>query len=469
MARRGTNGEGSIYQRKTDKRWEASLWIASASGVRKRVRVYGSTRREAHAKLVELKAKQQQGIPAPDKAWKLGAYLDYWLEAHVKPTKRPKTYESYEISVRLYLKPLLGHFSLTKLTVANVQKSLNAMVAAGSSVRKAQIVRTTLSAALTRAMREDLLMRNVARLVELKDEEKEEVEPWSLEEARQFLAAARQHVLYPAFLMPLLYSMRRGEVLGLRWSDIDFASGTIQVRQQLQRVGRELVVGPVKTNSGRRDLLLLDELRAALLEYNAYRQSVSRGSDLAFITAVGTPIEPRNFVRAWWRLCNKAGVRVIRFHDQRHTTSTLLAELGVQPKVAQKILGHASVITTMNIYTHARQKDKEEAISRIGAALLAKPKDHAPRLRGLVGDARSRQSWPSAADFVARITSIISGGPSGNRTQDTLLKSSIEAPLQLRLTEVNWVAERATRRWKLGLVAVNLAVRSTYEQAIQAA
>lgn len=468
MARRGANGEGSIYQRK-DGRWEASLYVVTAGGIRKRVRLYGNTRDDAHKRLTELKAKQHQGVLAPDKSWKLADYLDYWLAAHVKPTKRPKTYEQYETAVRLYLKPRLGSLPLTRLTVANVQTALNDMITFGGSVRKAQIVRTTLSAALTRAMREDLLMRNVARLVELKDGEKEEIEPWSLEEARQFLAAAREHVLYPAFLMPLLYSMRRGEVLGLRWNDINFASGTIQVRQQLQRVGRELLVGPVKTNSGRRDLLLLDELRVALLEYSTYRQSVSRGSDLAFTTGAGTPIEPRNFVRAWWRLCEKAGVRVIRFHDQRHTTSTLLAELGVQPKVAQKILGHASVATTMNIYTHARQKDKEEAISRIGAALLSKPKDHTSESRGLVGGERSRQNWPSVYAFTERIVWIISGGPSGTRTPDTLLKSSIEDPLQLRLTEVNRVAERATRRWKLGVVAVNLAVKSTHEQTTQAA
>lgn len=460
MARRGANGEGSIYQRKTDGRWEASLWSLTTSGIRKRIRTYGTTRQEAHVKLVELKAKQHQGIPMPDRAWRLGDYLDYWLEAHVKPTKRPKTYESYEISVRLYLKPRLGTLPLTRLTVANVQKAMSDMVAAGSSVRKAQIVRTALSAALTRAMREDLLVRNVARLIELKEGPKAETEPWTLEEARQFLSAARQHVLYPAFLMPLLYSMRRGEVLGLRWSDIDFTGGTIHVRQQLQRVGLELLIGPVKTTMGQRDLLLLDELRAALLEYGAYRKSVSNGSDLAFTTTAGTPIEPRNFVRTWWGLCKKADVRVIRFHDQRHTTSTLLAELGVQPKVAQKILGHASVITTMNIYTHARQEDKEEAISLIGAALLSKPKDHAPESRGLVGCERSRQNWPSISASAERIVWIISGGTSGARTHDTLLKSSIEAPLQLRLTEVNWVAERATRRWKLGVVAVNLAVKT---------
>lgn len=462
MARRGTNGEGSIYQRK-DGRWEAAFYVLTAGGIRKRVRLYGNTHDEAHQKLTAVKAKQHQGLAAPDKSWKLADYLDYWLESHVKTTKRPKTYEQYETAVRLYLKPRLGTLPLTRLTVANVQQAMNNMIASGSSVRKAQIVRTTLSAALTRAMREDLLMRNVARLIEFQDDPKDEVEPWTLEEARQFLSAARQHALYPAFLMPLLYSMRRGEVLGLRWSDIDFTTGTIHVRQQLLRVGRELLTGPVKTKMGQRDLMLLDELRVALVEYGVYRESVSKGSDLAFTTAAGTPIEPRNFVRTWWGLCKKAGVRVIRFHDQRHTTSTLLAELGVQPKVAQKILGHASYITTMSIYTHARQEDKEKAISLIGAALLSKPKDHASKLRGLAGDSeRSRQSWPSIASSAEKMVHIISGGTSGARTHDTLLKSPIEAPLQLRLTEVDWVAERATRRWKLGVVAVNLAVRVTH-------
>jgi site-specific recombinase XerD len=303
-------------------------------------------------------------------------------------------------------------------------------------------------------MREELLTRNVARLVQFDRYKPKKIVPWSLEEARRFLHVAQTHLLYPAFLIPLLYAMRRGEILGLRWRDIDFESNTIQVRQQLQRVGSELLTGQVKTDAGERNLPLFPDLRDALLKYEVHRQVRSGTSELAFTTTEGTPIEPRNFVRTFHQLCKKAGVRTIRFHDQRHTASTLLADLGVAPKVAQAILGHAHVSTTMQIYTHGRDEAQKDAISKLGAALLSEhTNDHDREDRG-----RSRQIWPSATDFAAWAIRIISGGSSGARTHDTLLKSSIDAPLSLRLAEVDWVMKRAKGSRKLGCVAVNLAV-----------
>lgn len=262
------------------------------------MRVYGRTRVEVHEKLTETKSKANAGILIAERQTKLGDYLDYWLEEFVKVHRRPKTYEQYEVAVRLYLKPALAKYPLSSLTVPLVQGFINEQLRKGSSVRKVQIVRTTLSAALTRAQREELVTRNVARLVELPQWERQPIHPWSVTEAKRFLAASKSSVLHPAFLMLVLYGMRRGEVLGIRWQDIDFGGNTVHVRQQLQRVGQELLQGPVKTSAGKRDLPLLPVIKEALTTYRASRPDLPH-DELVFTTRVGTPIEPRNFVRSF--------------------------------------------------------------------------------------------------------------------------------------------------------------------------
>ena len=158
----------------------------------------------------------------------------------VAANRRPATYALYEMTTRIYLKPALGTAPLARLSASRVQTFLNGQLAAGQSIRQVQVMRTVLSSALTRAMREELLMRNVARLAELPAWERQAVVPWTAAEARGFLTAAHGDPLYPAFVLLLLYGLRRGEVLGLRWADVDLDGGEIRIRQQsrLRQPGR---------------------------------------------------------------------------------------------------------------------------------------------------------------------------------------------------------------------------------------
>lgn len=244
-------------------------------GARKRVIVYGKTLAEARGKLGQVQQDVRSGIRVSDKVWKLGPYLDYWPENSVKRNRRPATYNLYEMIVRLYLKPGLGSRKLTSLTVPMVQEFLNRRLQNGDSIRKVQVMRTVLSAALTRAVREELVVRNVARLVELPQWQRGTIHPWAADEARSFLTAAKPDPLYAAFVLLIFYGLRRGEVLGLRWDDIDFDNGTIHIRQQLQRVRGELFLAPVKTQAGRRGLPLLD-VAAQALKLQAERQAIYR-------------------------------------------------------------------------------------------------------------------------------------------------------------------------------------------------
>jgi len=364
-AKKRPNGEGSIYRRK-DGRWEGAMFVATNVGTRKRIRVYGSSRQEVHTKLTGEQAKAHRGVPAPSRGWRLDAYLDYWLEEVVRRTGRPATYALYETLTRLYLKPGLGTRSLTRLSVPMMQEFLNSRLEAGDSVAKVQAMRKVLSSALTRAMREELITRNVAQLVTLPSWNRQEVGAWSADEARRFLHAARDSELYPAFLLLLVYGLRRGEVLGLRWSDIDFDEGVIRVRQQVQRVGRHLLIGPTKTNASRRDLPMVEIARMALMGIQQRTsQRSSQDHDLVFTTSTGRPIEPRNFVRSFERLCRSANIRRIRVHDTRRTAATLLNKLGVPPRDTQLILGHSRIVLTQEIYTDVDRESKTIALNRM--------------------------------------------------------------------------------------------------------
>jgi integrase len=180
-----------------------------------------------------------------------------------------------------------------------VQSFLNGQLRAGRPVRSVQIMRQVLSTALSRAVREELLVRNVARLVELPAWEPAEVVPWTPAEALAFLGAARDDPLYPAFVLLLLCGMRRGEALGLRWQDIDSDNEAIHVRQQIHRAGGELHIGPVKTRAGSRDLPLLGLARTVLIARQTAQQADRARLGAAWAdTGLVSRSVPVSF--AWW-------------------------------------------------------------------------------------------------------------------------------------------------------------------------
>lgn len=235
-----------------------------------------------------------------------------------------------------------------------------------------------LGAALTRAMREELIQRNVARLATLPPAPAARRLPWSAVETRRFLRAARPDPLYPAFVLLLLYGLRRGEVLGLTWHEVDFEHGTIRIERQLLRAENRLQLGPVKTTAGRRGPPLLGLARDAL-SYQDGMRILGRPAtewtrhDLVFTTRTGYPIEPRNLARSFHRVANAAGLRTIRLHDLRHTTATLLKDLGVPARDTMEILGHSRIAVTLEVYTAADDVSRRDAIGRLNRLFETRP------------------------------------------------------------------------------------------------
>lgn len=467
MAKKRTNGEGSVFRRK-DGRYVGAAFVPTVGGGRKRVAAYGRTRLEAAQKLNELLGGAQAGVPAPSKQVLVADYLDYWLENFVKPNKQPRTWEQYEMVSRLYLKPALGSRQMKSLSVPLLQEYFNGLLAQGCSVRKVQIVRTGLSAALTRAQREELLTRNTARLVELPQWRPSEVEPWTADEARRFVQATAGHRLHAAFVMLVLYGLRRGEVLGLRWRDVDFDNSQLHIRQQLQRIGHDLTAGPLKTRASQRDLPLLP-MTMAVLQAHLRQQLRARaelggswsgpGDDTEFVftTPLGTPVDPKNFVRSFKLLCDKNGIRPIKLHHIRHTAATLMKNRGVPLRDVQFVLGHATPWMTTQIYQHDDLDTRAEELGKVEALIATADEEQIDRLSG--GSDGLLSELLSSDGFVEEATSVQSGGPAGARTQDTLLKRPIQNGGKARITGVRRLLAGVDIQCLLGRVAIAVAIQ----------
>ncbi len=401
-ARRNPNGEGSIYQRSSDGRWVGQAYVLTTEGTRKRKFVYGATWEEAHAKLVELKSRSQRGIPVPDRAWKLADYLPYWLAAYVTDLK-PTTARGYESAVRLHLIPALGTKRLDALQVKHVKAFMDEFrrkclcCTAGldttrrpdrrccsvgkccqhyPSARQIQYVHAVLRNALQHAMREELVSRNVAKLVRVPSPRYKVGKGLSVDQVRKIIAAAEGHRLHALYVVAATLGLRRGELLGLRWSDLDLDNGTAAIDQTVQRAGGKLHLQDTKTEESDGILPLPDWTWVALLDHQKRQQrerkrlaEVWQDHGLVFPSEVGTPIEPRNLNRHFAALRVKAGCPDVRLHDLRHTVVSLLMELGVPPHVVQAIARHADVKLTLKIYSHANLDAMRQALGKLDGRL----------------------------------------------------------------------------------------------------
>ncbi|MFD9078626.1 tyrosine-type recombinase/integrase [Streptomyces erythrochromogenes] len=372
--KRNPNGAGTITQRK-DGRYQAAVYVLQPDGTRARKFAYGKTWAECDAKRRELLTKVDQGVPVPTRSAKLDEWLPYWLENIVRPHRKRTTYAKYETHVRLYLVPLLGKKRLESLGVADVRRALvqlQKQTSAATAKESHRVLRTAIAA----ACREELVSRNVVMLVEPPKVQVRELSPWELDETLDFLAAARKDPLYPAFVLAIALGLRRGELVGLRWENVDLDKREIRVRSQRQRVRGEAYEDDPKGRR-RRQTLPLPGICVAPLRWQRMRQAAMREvagekweeTGYVFTTRTGRPVEPRNVYRSFTRVAKDAGLRVVRLHDARHGTATLLTAAGVPPRVVMEILGHSQIAVTMNVYAHVVQDTQREAVGHMDRLL----------------------------------------------------------------------------------------------------
>jgi integrase len=350
--------------------------IGYEDGKRVRKHVMGRTRAEVKDKMAALMRAHEEKRPIPDQREKVGPFLRRWLDEVARPTLRASTYKSYDDLLVAHLIPGLGRIALAKLTPAEVQAFLNRKSASGLSPRRVQYIHAVLRRALVTAERWGMVTRNVAKLVEPPRVPRHEIAPLTPEQARRLIEAAEDDRHRALYVTALDTGLRQGELLGLRWEDVDLDGGRLRVRHSLANVGGTRTLLEPKTERSRRFVMLPDSVVAALRGHRT-RQRMERlvagtrwvDSGHVFTTMHGTPYHAATVTRAYQAALDRAGLPRSRFHDLRHAAATFLLAQGMTLEDVKQLLGHSSITLTSNTYGHVLEQRQREVALAMDAVL----------------------------------------------------------------------------------------------------
>jgi len=362
------HGEGSLFQRK-DGRWVAQITLEDG----RRKPLYGKTRKEVHEKLQKALYEQKQGTLLIGPQQTIKQYLEHWLEDVHRPTIRISTYVRYRDLLTKHILPSLGFIQLQKLTPQHVQALYARKLKEGLSARSVRFLHAVLHKALDNAVRTNLITRNVCNAVTPPRLTKYEIQPLSEEQARLLLDVARGHRLEALLTLAITTGMRRGELLALRWQDINFDKKSLHILRTVNRlVGYGFVETEPKTSKSRRKIILPDFVIDMLKQHRAHQleERLKAGAqwqdhDLVFCNTHGGFLQSDRLREMLQKLLKEAGLPSIRFHDLRHSAATILLSMGVHPKVVQELLGHSAISMTMDTYSHVLPSMHQEAMEKM--------------------------------------------------------------------------------------------------------
>jgi len=344
------------------------------------------TRKEAERARTEILGRIDRGEYVAPSTTTLGAYLEEW-QSSIKTRVRASTYESYARNIRLHVLPRLGETPLQRLGAAQ----LNGLYAhlltegrangeGGLAPRTVRYVHVILHKALRDAVRWSLLTRNPADFADPptpKSARSAEMRTWSAAELRAFIQHTAAHRLHAAFVLAATTGMRRGEIAGLKWADLDEAASRLAVRRSLVTAGYEVVWSDPKTERSRRNIALDPATLGAVRAHRARqaKEKLALGpayedQDLVFAREDGRPMHPERLSKLFTGSVRDAKLPRIRFHDLKHTHATLALQAGVHPKIVSERLGHGDVGITLNTYSHAIPALEEEAAVRVAALVF---------------------------------------------------------------------------------------------------
>jgi len=338
-----------------DGRWEARIVLQDGT----RRSLYGKTRQEVARVLAAAIRDRDAGLTAHTDRQTVDQYLSSWHD-RIKHTLKPSSAMRYAQDIRVHLVPALGSLPLTKLTVQQVQALYSRKLDAGLALGTVRNMHIVLQSALDDAVRLGLVPRNVAALATPPAVRRRELATLSEEESRRLLDVAAGDRLEALCVLALATGMRRGELMTLKWSDVDLDGTTLQVRRTIQRTPQGWVAGDPKSRQSRRRIALpatvVEALRTHRIRQLGERLSLGdawNDQDLVFTTAIGGRLPRSVFEHSWFHpLLRRAGLPRMRFHDLRHIAATLLLARGINPKVVSEMLGHSSIAITLGLYGH---------------------------------------------------------------------------------------------------------------------
>lgn len=345
---------GKRIKKRRDGRYEMRYVVQTATGEKRRS-VYGRTQGEVREKLAKAVADARGGLVFEADKLTVGEYLKAYI-ADSGSRVRPKSHRRYEDLANVHILPVIGSVRLATLTPEHLRSLYRERLSAGYSARTIQHAHALLKQVLEQALADGLVLRNVSEAVKPPKSTSKEINPLSPEETRRLLSAAKYDRYEALYVLAVTSGLRRGELLGMMWDDLDLENCTLQVRRTLQR--GELL--PPKTPRSRRSIKLTRRAAAALAGHRE-RQMAEKAElnwewheqNLVFPNRVGRYTDGDNLAgRHFKPLLRSAGLPDIRFHDLRHTCATLLLTQGVHPKVVSEMLGHANISITLDTYSH---------------------------------------------------------------------------------------------------------------------
>ena len=370
--RRG-RGEGAIFWRESRKRWIAELPLEDG----KSKYFSGKTYAEAQKKLNKAQLEQQQGNLATGPQQTVKQFIDYWLEQIRKPHIRINTYRIYRQYLDNHILPAFGHMRLQQLSSRQIEELYAHKLKDGYAAETIRGFHRLLHRVFKDAVKWKLMSYNICDDVNPPKPTKYQAQVLSPEQAKKLLEVAKGSRLEALLTLALLTGMRRGELLALRWADINFEEAHLLVNHTVNRIGKRfaeqgIVENDPKTETSRRKILL-PPFAIEVLRQHREQQAVMRvragtawqERDLVFSNSWGGFMEGSHTTARFKQLLKKAGLPSIRFHDLRHTIASILADMGVQPKQVQELLGHSNIAITMNRYSHlfpSRQREMMEKL-----------------------------------------------------------------------------------------------------------
>ncbi len=362
MAKNRGHGEGSIYKRKD------GLWVGQVTIQGQLLYKYARKKGDVQDWVLEMRNQIQSGLTLASTKITVGDFLKEWLSIH-EVSIRPRTFFQYTQVVNEYLIPSIGKIKLRDLRSDQIQLLYTTKLKEGKSQRTVLLIHAILHGALKQALRLGLIDRNPAEAVIRPKYRRKEMTALTGVEARILLETVKGSRLEGLFWLAITTGLREGEILGLKWSDLNWETQRLNVQRQLNRLaGKGLVFSEPKSEAGKR-MVVLPAVTVTKLQVHRVVQGYERlfaGSnwqenDLIFPSILGTPLDPRNLYRDFKAVLRQAGLPDIRFHDLRHTAASLLLQQGVHPKVVQELLGHSDIALTLNTYSHVLPGIQEKA------------------------------------------------------------------------------------------------------------